>query len=85
MSRDVMQRIGLEFSKEKKQEVENLIKEQFKGEENIEKSEDDYISFYVWNWDLSEEDFKQYKEICDYVGMTEFEAIDETCFIWEKE
>ena len=85
MSRDFMIRIGLEFPKEMKQEVKNLIEFQFKGEQNIEKEEEGYIAFYVWNWDLDEEDFSEYKKICDYVGMSEFEAIDEKCFIWEKE
>lgn len=84
MSRDKMIRIGLEFPEENKQEVENLIKAQFKGEENIEVSESNYLSLYVWNWDLTEEDFSEYKEICSYVGMSEFEAVDDNCFIWEK-
>jgi len=85
MGRDILIRIGLEFKKEKKHEVKNLIKKQFKGDENIEISQNDYISFYVWNWDLTEEDFKEYKKICSYVGMSEFEAIDDNCFIWEVE
>jgi hypothetical protein len=85
MSREVLVSIGLEFPKENKHEVENLIKEKFGGDENIQKSEEGYINIKLFNWELEESDFEEFKPLCTYIGKSEYECLEEECFIWEKE
>ena len=85
MSRERLIKVDLEFEPKDKHEVENLIKEKFGGEENITKKGKDFICFEISNWDLEEEDFNEFKEICSYISKGEYECYDEGCFIWEKE
>ncbi len=85
MSREFMTKVTLIFPKENKTNIEGLVEEQFKnGELNIEKSEDDYIYFYVWNWCVSEESLERYKKFCIYIDKMEFEVRDESCFMWRE-
>lgn len=84
MSREILVKISLEFEPKDKHEVENLIKEKFGGDENILIVREDYISFDLFNYNLTEGDFDDFKEICNLIIKTEFEIYDEGCFIWEK-
>lgn len=71
MSVAIVARISLVFLKENKHKVEALVKKQFKGAEKIVIRDTD-ISFSIWNSNLVEENFEEFKEVCTYFDLNIF-------------
>ena len=85
MSRDIIQKICVCFDEEDKDEVLEMVKKSY-GEEIVISSEGkDYYNFEFDDTDFDEEDFKELKEICNYIDLAEYEYCDDGGFIWEKE
>jgi hypothetical protein len=83
--------IYLEFEEHKINEVMKLIKDKFGefGEDNNDKFREigtTFLEFEVWNWDLDESDFEDFK-ICSQINVSSYEdnEYDESNFIWENE
>ena len=85
MGRDFLVSINFEFLEENKKKVEELIKKKFDKDGSILKSDRNFISFDVWNWDLEEEDFDEFKKYCYAISKQDYMAIDDTAFMWEEE
>ena len=90
MSREILVIIGLEFQKVNKKRVKELLKELLEEEDNYNiKNEDNdgmdvRLDVYT-HLQLEEEDFDELKEVCYYINKSEYEFVDDGCFIWEKE
>ena len=85
MSREILQRIGLEFPSKFKTEVRTLLEKDFKEDMWIIKENLYFIIVEVSNSDIDEDSFEDYKKYCTYIGLTEYECYDEGGFIWEKD
>lgn len=89
MGGDIKTEIVLEFEKKNKDKVKKLIIKTFKSDYtndfkfNVEK--EDCLEFTLNDWELEEEDFKDFKPLCYYICMQEYEILDSNGFIWEDE
>ena len=86
MSREILQRISLEFPEGMKEEVKELMIELY-GDSLyiINEHEEDWLLYELSNHEIIEEDFDKLKDICNYIAVTEYECMDMEGFVWEKE
>ncbi len=85
MSREVLQRVYLEFDEDDKDEVLELLKKLFRGEYNLSDEGKEYYTLEFNSTDYNEEDFKELKEICSYISLSNYEYFEDEGFIWERE
>lgn len=85
MSRDIFQRLFLEFDKEDKEEVLELIKKTFGTSFKIIDEDIEFYNLEDYGKEYLEEDLEELKEICDYISLSEYEYIEDRGFVWERE
>ncbi len=88
MGREVLQRVYLEFDEDDKNEVLEILKKLFGGDYhtyNLLDEGKEYSTLEFNSTDYNEEDFKELKEICSYIRLSNYEYFEDEGFIWERE
>ncbi len=85
MSREILQRVYLEFDEEDKGEVLELLKKLFEVEYEIYNESENHYNIEFNNSYYEEKDFKELKEICDNIDLAEYKYCEGEGFIWNKE
>jgi hypothetical protein len=89
MSSEILTKITFEFNSEDKEKVLNKIRESDALFENykLTSEDEDFIEIELFNSEISEYDLSEFKGLCYYINLQEYEALEysENNFIWEKE
>jgi hypothetical protein len=92
MSSEILTKIYFEFVEENKEKVLNKIRESDALFENYKLTDEDknFIEIELnnsYNPYISESDLSDFKGLCYYINVQEYEALEysENNFIWEKE
>ena len=86
MDKEIIQRISLEFNEEDKKEVLKILQKLFgKYSPELLTNDKDYLLIEMNYKDLEEKDFEELKEICDNIGLSEYEYVEYEGFFWERE